>query len=124
MSVPLKIFKRKQKVRKFKPTRITKKNTNIILHNPIKKLEQIKTTSELIKDDIRRMIPNPCSEVYFISTIQHILIHRGIFIESKNVGKVTRKYFNEWKQEYENTVLAKEQAKLFEEAKNKCNNIK
>ena len=120
MSVPLKIFKRKQKIRKFRPTHITKKNANTILHKPIKKVELVKTNGELIKDDIRRMIPNPCSEVYFRSTIQHILIHRGIFIESKNVGKVTRKYFNEWKQEYENTVLAKEQAKLFEEAKNKC----
>ena len=70
---------------------------------------------EVIKKEVQRRIPNPYNETYYTAIIREIYLTYGIQISYKDTTKV----FNSWCSEYTDTVLAKEQSKLFEEARNK-----
>ena len=107
-----------KKINKFSPKCKSVISTESINQYQSKQQEDITpplSQEEVIKKEVQRRIPNPYNETYYTAIIREIYLTHGVQISYKDTTKV----FNSWCSEYTDTVLAKEQAKLFEEARNK-----
>ena len=108
----------KKKIKKFSPKYKSSKRTESTYQYQSKKQEDSThqlSHEEVIKKEVQRRIPNPYNETYYVAIIREIYLTYGIQISYKDTTKV----FNSWCSEYTDTVLAKEQAKLFEEARHR-----
>jgi hypothetical protein len=127
MRIPLFRECHKKKIHKFKPsTKSINPHTIRLFNKPPDELidEYVSDVSDMTQEDkilneIRIVLPNPIGEINFESNIKNIFRKHGLYCTPGLQTKLILKYFNIWKNEYENTVLANEQSHLFEIAKKK-----